>query len=202
MTQNAQAATIGKNPANAQTTGQFDAQSAFWVSQRHAQHFTAVYGNNVAIAANQAGVTTSAGLATTYTGLVISNPAGSGKVLSLINVAGLFVVAPAALTAISLIVGWTAGGIVTHTTPLTPFNAKLGAGTFVGLADSAATLVGTPAYSLPLAVTPSATGVVSFNTDIDGYIMIPPGGYAAIGTSIAGPASGLLGSMVWEEAAQ
>lgn len=202
MPQNPIGAYVATGPSRSLVPLAADAQSALTVAQRHGRGFEAVYGNNVAIAANQTPVTTSAGLATTYVGLVISNPAGSGKVMSLLNVAAALIVAPAALTAFSLIVGWTVGGIITHTTALTPFNAKLGAGTFVGLADSAATLVGTPAYAMPLTVTPSATGVVSFNTDIAGNILIPPGGYAAIGTTIAGPASGFLGSMIWEELAQ
>lgn len=203
MPQNAQAATIGKNPSNAQATGQFDAQSAYWVTQRHSQGYAASYAGAMGIVANPSGVTTSAALATTYVGLCLSNPAGSGKNLSLVSASGALIVAPAALTLFSLIGGWSSAGVVTHTTALTPLNAKLGvaAPVLVGLADSAATLVGTPAYLAQLAVTPSATGVVAFNTDFDGNITIPPGGYVAIGTSIAGPASGFVGAFVWEEVA-
>ena len=153
------------------------------------------------LAANQAGVTTSAGLATTYVGLVLSNPAGSGIGLLLRRVAGAFIVAPATVTGFNLIVGYSAAGIVTHTTALTPFSGEIGLGpTPAAKLDSAATLVGTPAYSMVLAETPTATTLLSFSVDLNGTIILPPGAYAAIGTTIAGPASGFQGSFQWQEA--
>lgn len=163
-------------------------------------NYPAAKAASMGVAANQTGATTSVGLATTYTGLCLSNPAGSGKNLSLLRISGSLNVAPAALTAIGLIVGYAAAGIVMHTTPVTPLNTFLGSATaLVGLVDAACTLVGTPAWGAWLGETPTATGVTTFDRVSDGSILIPPGGYAAIGTSIAGPAAGLLASFVWQE---
>jgi hypothetical protein len=154
------------------------------------------------VVANQVGATTSVGLATTYTGLCLSNPAGSGKNLVLFHVSGNLIVAPAAVTSFMLIGGWSAAGVVTHTTPLTPLSSLLGGtATLVAKADAAATLVGTPAYIRALGQTTGATANLGFATAIEGGILIAPGGYVAIGSNIAGPASGLIGAFMWSEEA-
>jgi hypothetical protein len=177
-----------------------DKQGDLIASQLHGRKYLAAYQAELAFGANPSGVTTSAGLATTYVGLCLSNPAGSGKNLAVRRVTGQLNVAEAALTAIGLIVGFAAGGITVHTTALVPqLNPVGNAAAPAGLLDSACTLVGTPAWAAWMAETPSATGVVEFMTDLEGGLLLPPGAYCAIGTSIAGPASGFLGSMEWEE---
>lgn len=161
---------------------------------------TSVAGTAVFMAANPSGVTTSAGLATTYVGIVLSNPAGSAVSLYLRRIAGQFIVAPSTVTGFFLITGYAAGGITAHTTPLTPFSGTIGTGPVpVAKVDSAATLVGTPIYTMALGETLVATDLPAFNIDIGGSIILPPGAYAAIGTTIAGPSSGFQGSMQWEE---
>jgi len=181
-----------------------DAQGAAVVAQRHGDQYEAAYAGSIGMAANPglSGITTSAGLATTYLGICLSNPAGSGKNLSVLRVSGQIIVAPATLTGYGLITGYAAGGITVHTTPLTVQQALIGqvAGDpLVGLVDSACTLVGTPIWSDWLGVTPAATSVLSFSRAVGGAILIPPGGYMAVGSNIAGPAAGFLGSVVWEE---
>ena len=52
---------------------------------------------------------------------------------------------------------------------------------------------------MPIGTTPVATDLLSFNLDLNGAIIIPPGGYVAIGTNVAGPASGFQGGLSWEE---
>ena len=169
-------------------------------SQFHGSMYHQAYTGALFAGANPSGVTTSAGLATTYVGLCLSNPAASGKNLILRRVAGAFIVAPATVTGFNLITGYVAAGVVTHTTPLTPFSTLIGgAATAVGKLDSACTLVGTPVYSLVLGETPTATTLLAFSVDLEGSIVLAPGAYAAIGTTIAGPASGFQGSMIWEE---
>ena len=165
------------------------------------KYYESAYSGACGIGANPSGVTTSAGLATTYVGLCLSNPAASGKNLSVQRVSGAFIVAPSTITGINLIVGWAAGGITVHTTALTVLNAKLGVATpaLVGLVDSACTLVGTPAYAMPVGQSPTAIISPAFNLDLDGAILIPPGGYLAIGTTIAGPTSGFQGGIMWKE---
>lgn len=201
MPQGPIATTVAKNPSNVLVPLLTDAQAALLMAARHGKYYEGVYAAVCAIGANQAGVTTSAGLNATYTGICLSNPAASGKNLSIMRVSGALIVAPSTITGFNLITGFAAGGITVHTTPLTPFNAKLGVTLtgFVGLVDSACTLVGTPAYTRPVAQCSTATTAAQFDTDIDGSIIIPPGGYLAIGTTIASPSSGFMGAIEWEE---
>lgn len=162
-------------------------------------------GRQLFMGANPSGVTTSAGLATTYVGLCLSNPAGNasgGKPINLMlrRVSGVVIVAPAAVLAFNLITGYAAGGVTVHTTALTPFSAQIGTGPApTAKLDSACTLVGTPVWSMPIGTTPVATDLLSFNIDLCGAIIIPPGGYVAIGTNVTGPVSGFQGGFSWEE---
>lgn len=171
------------------------------IVQAHGDSYNASFSKRLFFGANQAGVTTSAGLATTYTGLCLSNPAASTVNLSPRRITGVIIVAPAALTAFGVIVGYSAAGIVTHTTPLTSLQSLLVGSAAVpqGLVDTACTLVGTPAYAAFIGLTSAATSVASFSLELQASIIIPPGGYMAIGTTIAGPTSGLLASISWEE---
>lgn len=172
------------------------------MSQVHGPKFNQGLNDNMAIGSNSAGVTTSAGLATTCVGLILSNPAGSGINVAIHRVSGAFIVAPATVTGFNLITGYAVGGITVHTTPLVPQSTLIGKGALpLALLDSAATLVGTPAYTLPLGETPLATTLPFFSVDLEGMIVLPPGAYAAIGTTIAGPTSGFMGGMSWEEVA-
>lgn len=150
--------------------------------------------------ANQTGVTTSAALATTYVGCCLSNPASSGVNLLLKRVTAAFSVAPATITTIGLLAGYAAGGITVHTTALTPSSDLLGSGkTSAANLDAACTLVGTPVWKRWLAQCLTATSAPYADLDLQGGILIPPGGYVALGTTIASPASGFLGSMAWVE---
>ena len=187
--------------STALTPSQLDVEGNTQSVQAHGNSYNAAFNKRLFFGANQAGVTTSAALATTYTGLCLSNPAASIANLSVRRVSGALIVAPAALTAYGLIVGWSAAGIITHTTPLTSLQPEFIGNTTVpqALVDAACTLVGTPAWNAFFAITPSTTGVVGFNMDINGEIVIPPGGYMAIGSTIAGSSSGLLASISWEE---
>lgn len=181
--------------------GQLDPQNALWMSTRHARDYSAGYLQALGMAANQAGAQLSAALATAYVGLCLSNPANSGKNLALLNVSGNVNVATGAPLAIGLITGFAAGGITVHTTPATVQPTYVGlANPLVGLVDAACTLVGTPIWSRWLAEVANA-GVGSFSQDIQGGIIVPPGGYVAVGGTVAGPAAGFLGSFVWEEVA-
>jgi hypothetical protein len=176
-------------------------QKDLLTSDMHGRKYDQAYNNNNWLAANPSGVTTSAGLATTYVGLCLSNPAGSGVNLALRKLSGAFIVLPATNpVGLNLITGFAAGGVTVHTTPLTPFSSKIGAGgTPKGLVDSACTLVGTPIFSRVLGETPTATTAPFFMEEFDEGLILIPGAYAAIGTTIAGPASGFQGSFEWSE---
>lgn len=162
--------------------------------------YNATLLGNSFFAANPTGVTTSAGLATTYVGLCLSNPAVSTVNLILTRISAALIVDPATITNISLITGFAAGGITAHTTPLSTYSAIIGgAAVSQGLVDSACTLVGTPVWSDVLAQGTSAILAANFNQSVPGDLIIPPGGYVAIGTNIAGPASGFKGAFRWIE---
>lgn len=159
-------------------------------------------------AANQGpgGTTTTVGLAATYTGLVVSNPAGSNVNLVMLQCGVGVVGAPAALSTIGLLAGYAAAGIVTHTTPLVPLSTFMNVTQATGQAkaDAAATLVGTPVLWMPLGVTPitGATAqvlnppVILNVYDFKGSLILPPGAYVAIYTSTV---LSIIGGFTWAE---
>lgn len=201
MSQNAYLAMIAKLAGgNVPGLAQLDAAGGLLVNQ---------LGNNGVLAAaaklflgaNQAGATLSNGLATVYTGLCLSNPAGSGKNLYVGRVSGACAVAVTGQIALGIISGFAVGGVTVHTTPVTPLPALVGnAAVPVAKVDAACTLVGTPAWLQWLNANTAANADTSFSVDLEGGIVIPPGGYVAIGSLLAaGPASGFVGSFEWNE---
>lgn len=156
--------------------------------------------------ANQAATVTTVALATTYTGICLSNPLGNTKNLQITSAGYSFTVAPAAVIAVGIMVGYSGTTNVTHTTPITAVKSGyVGVGAApTALADAAATLPVAPWVERILGVvdtgaitttTQTATGVVP----IDGTIILPPGGYAAIFTSTVSGAAGFWGSFQWIE---
>jgi hypothetical protein len=185
--------------ASGQALAIADKQGSQLVSQLHGEKYQQAYLQNLFLGANVSGQTTSAGLNAAYTGLVLINPAGNIKNLVMRRVAGQFIVAPAALLGVNLITGYSVAGVVTFGA-LTPASTIIG-GAAVATAElgNTATLVGTPAWTLPLAQDAASAQLPFFSTDLEGAIILPPGAYAAIGTTVAGPANGLLGYFEWEE---
>ena len=171
------------------------------VGDVHGKYFEPTRRGNRYYAANQAAVTTTVALAATYTGLVVSNPASSPVDLVIDKCSFALSVAPVAIATIGLFTGYSAAGLVTHTTPLTSI-----AGHYVGnpkgyaLADGAATLNGTPQWIMQLqnGFTAAALpgGVTPAYVDLEGSVVVPPGGYIGIGslTVVVG-----FGSIAWEE---
>lgn len=159
-------------------------------------------------AANQGpgGTTTTVGLATTYTGLCISNPVNSGKNLVMLQCGVAIIGAPAALSTIGLLAGYAQGGVTAHTTPLVPLSSLINqvVASGVGKADAAATLVGTPILYMPfgiIGITGATAGVAtpSFEPgliDLKGAIVLPPGAYVAIYTSTVVT---IIGGFTWAE---
>lgn len=168
------------------------------VTDLHGKYYEQVVRGNVFGASNAAAQAVSVALATTYTGICLSNTSGSGKNLVLLSAAFALSVAPAAIASIHLISG---SGTVTHTAALTPFSMLIGGSAVAtAKADSQATIP-TPIYTMSLmggftaGALPSSPNVL---VDIAGQIVIAPGGFVAIGALTA--ATG-FGSFVWEEVA-
>lgn len=173
------------------------------VQNVHGDLYEAAARGQVFSGSNTAGVTTSAGFATTHTGLCLSNPLGSGKNLVLLRVKYGALVAQAAAISVGLQTGYSASTNVTHTTPAVPLSNLVGSPAGVGLIDAAATLSATPNRVILLdtiltgAIT---TGVIGGNQyDFNGSLVIPPGGFVATYTSAASAAASLVFGFTWEE---
>ncbi len=171
------------------------------VSELHGRYYEQTYNANQFSAANQTAVTTSVGLSTTYTGLVLSNPLGSTVNLVInkctFNVSTL----ASGINAFGLATGFNATTQVTHTTPVTPATCKIGSGALAkGLADVSATLPTAPVYTHFVAATATTTsdptqGVI----DLEGSIVLIPGAYILWVSTAASVATSMWFSFGWEE---
>lgn len=183
-----------------------DRSGAQIIQQLHGRYYETAYRKALFNGAMLA-QTTSSGLGTTYTGLCLSNPVGSAVNLSLNKVSFAFsVVIPTTGTVVGLMTGYSGATNVTHTAAVTPrsqFFNTVGGG--VGLLDSSATLPVAPTintiFGAAITGTAVATTVLSSPAviDLEGSVIIPPGGYAAFYTSTAGPTNGGNFSFQWEE---
>jgi hypothetical protein len=178
-----------------------DITGALVVAQGHGKYFTQALTQDTYFAASQAATTWSVALNTTHTGFVLSNPIGSLVNLVPLQVGFALTVAPVAISHVGLFGGWYAGGISTHTTPLTVYSSyiKGNGGASAAKADAAATLTGTPVWIMPFlgGFTAGALfGTTPSVIDIGGSIVIPPGGYVGIASLTA--VIGFAG-MIWEE---
>lgn len=172
------------------------AQGELMVSELHGRFYEQSLRGNMYRITNQAAVSTTAGLATTWTGLAISNPAGSG-VNAVVNLFTAAQIAAGVAGAIGIMtgVGAAAGSLV-------PKNAIV-SGTTGRVTASAGATIATPVLDFVFgqvgslattgyAVTP---GLV---VDLGGSLIIPPGFYAATFTTAA-TTSALAFSFQWEE---
>lgn len=147
-----------------------------------------------------AGIVTTVALATTYTGLVLSNPVGSGVILDINDVAASFGVVFPALSYVGLMTGYSGTTDVTHTTPVTTAKClKIGSvETSKAKLDSSATLTGTPVLTQVFGhCLASAAG--SFTHELNGSMILIPGAWVAIYTSTVSAAAALMASFTWDE---
>ncbi len=157
---------------------------------------------------NQSAAAFSALLNTTCTGLILYNPSGS-LTRAYIETVGIAINAVAsAASSLVLMAGWAAAGIATHTTAvgitlygncLVGSNSAGASGSKCGL-DAASTLVGTPRILANFGSLPITTQGAMLNGlfDVSGQYAIDPGGWIAIGASVAATAL-MLGSFTWRE---
>jgi len=171
------------------------------VTDARGRYREAVSRGRVYHACNTGAQAVSAALTTTYTGLAVFNPAGSGHNLSILAAGYALSVAPAAIAPIFLGTSFIAAGQVTLTTQTAIYSSMVGGGASGGVARacSATTLAVAPVYSVPLIGGFTAAALfaapASF-TDIGGIIEVPPGGAAMILalTAVTG-----FGHISWEE---
>lgn len=174
-------------------------------SELHGRYYEQTYRGNV-FSGSAVGVTTTVSIAVTYTGLILTNPIGSGKNLAILSAGYSFIVAFAAGAHVGLMTGFNASTNVTHTTPVTPRSQLFigSAGSGVGLLDSSAQMPTAPTVNMifgsgltgTITTAPQAGPAV---IDVAGQIILTPGSYCAFYTSTASGASGSGFSFVWEE---
>lgn len=155
--------------------------------------------------ANQAGVTSQAGLSATTPVLTLANPVGSGKKMFLHFAGATFSVAFAAASAVWLAVGTALNAAaVTGTLTTAHRNLKLGGAQPAGLAYLAATLPAAPVGLCLLGM--GLTGAITTTPQLqtlgrwfDGGVLLQPGSNVSVQTSTASGASGMWSEFIWEE---
>ena len=173
------------------------------VSQGHGRYQEAVSRGNVFSAMSQTGCVWTVGLATTYTGVCVSNPNGSGKKLSILAAGFSERVAPAGIQDVSL-AGAFSTTDVTHSVPGVPLNMQVG-NSSIGVAkfDTGATLPVAPKYLLPLIAGKTSAALSTASSialvEIGGLVEVKPGGFVIIACFTVGAAVGQMGCIIWEQ---
>jgi hypothetical protein len=150
-----------------------------------------------------AGAVTLSTVSTTCTGLALSNPYGSGKLLVVANVSFAPSTAPGGAAVVGLAIHTAISSTeTTHTTPMVIHNAipkgNVSASA-TGKADAAATLASTPLWLRPLAAVVAGSSITptKYSEDINGTIIIPPGGCLSL--SYLTTAAVGIASVSWAE---
>lgn len=172
----------------------------------HGRYCEATYRGQTFVASNTAAQALSLN-STTATGLILSNPTGSGKLIVINKVIVALASLPAGAAPL-ILTGNTnpAGAATTHTTPLTPQSALIGSGaTPVGKVDSAATIAAaTIIRALPggpaATVAASTTFPPVIIDEIAGAIILQPG--TCISLQCLTTAISVVASFEWEEIPQ
>jgi hypothetical protein len=148
-----------------------------------------------------AGAVTLSTVNTTCTGLSLSNPAGSNKLLVIKSVSFAPSTAPAGASVVGISIHTALSETATtHTTPMVVHNAiAKGAASSVGKADASSTLASTPLWLRPLGSVVAASSIspAKYTEDVDGSIIIPPGG--ALSLSYLTTAAVGIASVTWVE---
>jgi hypothetical protein len=184
-------------------TQRFGQQGDGMISELHGRYYEQTVRGNMFNGATQALVTTTVGLALTYTGLVLSNPISS-PVNLVITTASMMqsVIQSAQIEAFALAVGFNVATNVTHTSAVTPRASLIGSSaTPNGLTDVSATLPTAPFYHTFLTntgtATANSTGPLYF--DIAGRIVLKPGAYCLFVTPAQASVAGMWFGFDWEE---
>lgn len=187
------------------------------VSEVHGKYYTQNYRGNLYYGSNAAaGAAFSIFSNTTFVGLALWNPQGSGKNLSIAKVyLGLDTQASTAMGAFGYSWLVNAGAGLATAAPVSAFTAITatrgscicgapGVGNSVALLGSGATLTtamtwGRPAsFSTSTGAITTVIGQSGMVDDVDGTIIVPPGVFFTLTTSILTGITG-VGCFVWEE---
>ena len=169
------------------------------VSELHGRYYETTYRRANYMGANPTAVSTTAttsGSTTAQTGILLANPINS-PVNCVINKVAYSLFAVGAASSFFLGIGYNSSTNVTHTTALTVRNGFVGVGAAgYGLVDSSWTVPTAMNFVTPLGSSWAEGPANLF--DLEGSIILPPGGYAAILTNVA-QTSNFFGSIMWEE---
>lgn len=148
-----------------------------------------------------AGAVTLSTVNATCTGLSLSNPAGSDKLLVVKSVSFTPSTAPAGASVVGIAVHTALSETATtHTTPMVVHNAIAGRGqSAVGKADASSTLASTPLWWRPMGsvVAGSSITPTKYKEELNGDLIIPPGG--AMSLSYLTTAAVGIASVTWVE---
>jgi hypothetical protein len=149
-----------------------------------------------------AGAVTLSTVSTTCTGLALSNPPGSGKLLVVKTVDFVPSTAPAGAAVVGVAIHTAVSETATtHTTPMVVHNAiaKGSTATGVGKADAAATLASTPLWFRPMGSVVAASSIspAKYEEYFNGDLIIPPGGCMSL--SYLTTAAVGIASVTWVE---
>lgn len=174
------------------------------IGHAYGRYHEAVSRGNVYVGANQTGCVWTVGLATTYTGMCVSNPLGSGKNLSILAASFAEVVAPAGIQMVYLAGGKHGSTNVVAGVAGIPLPMLVGSGnTPVGKCWTGATLPVAPDILLLLQTGKTSAALSTTSTtawsDVGGLIEVMPGGFVILGCFTVGAAVGQYGCIIWEE---
>lgn len=176
------------------------------VSDAHPRFYEPTARGNLYSVANQAGITTQAGLSATTPALTLYNPAGSGVNAVIIYAGFVATVAFAAASVVWLGVNTNiVAAVVTGTATTAHRNNLLGNTASPKIQPLlAATLPAAPVAvaSLGVGLTGAITTLPSMQTIgryFDGSLILSPGSTLSFQTSTASGASGFFGELIWEE---
>jgi hypothetical protein len=165
-------------------------------SELQPRYYEQTYRGNMFSVANQAAVTTSTTLNTTFTGLSVANPVGSGVnlVITKFN-CEQFAVGAAAVVSIAAGAGAAAGSLTIRN--------RLYAGAASKAVASAGATIAAPILIMPVgsvgSVATTAYGLQpGISVDLEGSLIIPPGYFVCTDTSIA-TTTALIFSFTWLE---
>lgn len=178
-----------------------DNMGGLTVTQLNPRYYEETYRRQTYTVSNQSAVATTAGLAQTYTGLVIANPTTS-TVNAVVTKCGFSsIVAQTSALAVGLMTG--SGASITS--GLTARNRFVGSvGSQCLASQGSLTLPSVPILETVLgtiqtgALTTVSVAPVT-NIDLEGSLILPPGAYVAFYTSSASVATSMLFSFQWVE---
>ena len=168
------------------------------VNELHGRYYTPTYrGSMFSVCTQGTGVTTTAALATTFTGLAVGNPAGS-NVNMVLNKFGCAQFAVGAAATIGIM-----GGVGSITASLTPQSRILGASYTSRMTATAGQTISTPvlvaSFGSVGSLATTGYGIeAGIYVDLEGSLIVPPGSFIASYTSIV-TTSALQFSFAWEE---